>query len=155
MRVSGVRNNPLPSEAADEVVGSGELLRVAGLADHLVLCVPLTAATRGMIDASVLGAMRQGARLIDVSRGGVVDEAALTDALRSGRLAGAALDVFATEPLPEDSPLWAMENVILTPHACSDIVGWQERVAALFADNLLRWQAGRPLRNLVDPARGY
>jgi len=155
MRVIGVRTRPAPSEAADEVAGVDALRRVAAEVDHLVVCLPLTPATRGLIDADVISAMRPHARLIDVSRGGVVDGDALLDALKAGAIAGAALDVFASEPLPPESPFWEMENVIVTPHVSSDIRGWQLRVAELFADNLERWLAARPLRNVVDPARGY
>jgi phosphoglycerate dehydrogenase-like enzyme len=99
--------------------------------------------------------MKPSAVLIDISRGGVVDEAALLSALDTGRLKGAALDVFATEPLPADNPLWACENVIVTPHCASVYDGWDLKAVRMFADNLTRWRNGQPLLNVVDPERGY
>jgi len=90
-----------------------------------------------------------------VSRGAVIDEAALVDALRAGKLAGAGLDVFEQEPLPADSPLWDLENVILTPHVAGATPLYYERAAALFADNLDRFLSGQPLANRFDPVRGY
>ena len=120
-----------------------------------MLCVPLLTTTRGLIDASALAAMTSTAVLIDVSRGGVVDQAALVEALRSGEIAGAALDVFPVEPLPPESPLWDAPNVILTPHCSSIYAGWERRAAEMFCDNLDRWIEGRPLDNIVDPIRGY
>ena len=111
----------------------------------------LNAATRAMLSREGLAAMRPGAYLVNTSRGPVVDEAALVDALRSGHLAGAYLDVFETEPLPAESPLWAMPNVLITPHSSDNILGWPRRFAALFADNLERWRAGEPLLNPVTP----
>jgi phosphoglycerate dehydrogenase-like enzyme len=126
-----------------------------GRADFILSCTPLLPSTRGLVDAAGFAAMKPGAVLIDVSRGGVVDEAALIDALRAGRLGGAALDVFATEPLPPENPLWGFENVIVTPHCSSVYEGWERKSAALFAENLVRWRSGAPLANIVDPARGY
>jgi phosphoglycerate dehydrogenase-like enzyme len=93
--------------------------------------------------------------LIDVSRGGVVDEAALLAALHAGRLKGAALDVFATEPLPPDHPLWSHDNVIITPHCSSVYDGWDVKSARMFAENLSRYRCGEPLENIVRPERGY
>jgi phosphoglycerate dehydrogenase-like enzyme len=158
MRVIAVRSRPTaslaPSPAADQFVGPERLLWAVGEADHVAITLPLTSRTRGSIDASVIGALKPGAHFINVSRGGIVDETALLAALRSGTLA-ATLDVFATEPLPENSPFWNMENVVISPHSSSDIDGWQDRVIAVFAENLDNWLAGRPLRNLIDPAREY
>jgi phosphoglycerate dehydrogenase-like enzyme len=99
--------------------------------------------------------MKPGAYFYNVSRGKLVDEAALIAALREGRLAGAGLDVFETEPLPADSPLWTMENVIITPHVAGLTPYYFTRAAALFADNLERYLAGEPLENLYDAKRGY
>jgi len=124
-------------------------------ADFLLLCLPLTAATRGLMDAQAFGHLKPGAVLIDVSRGGIMRQAALIEALQSGRLGGAALDVFETEPLPPDNPLWGMANVILTPHCSSVYDGWDRRSMDMFCDNLDRWRQGLPLENVVDPARGY
>lgn len=126
-----------------------ELEAQLGQADFVVLAVPLTDATRHMIGAEQLAAMAPGARLINVARGAVVDEPALVDALRSGRLGGAALDVFEEEPLPEGSPLWDMEHVLITPHQAGDTGGWVEALGRLFAENLMRWQRGEALTNVI------
>jgi len=123
--------------------------------DYVVLAAPLTDATRGMIDAPALAAMKPTARLVNVGRGPLVVEDDLVGALRAGRLAGAALDVFADEPLPADSPLWDLPNVIVSPHMSGDVVGWRSELVALFSDNLTRYLDGRPLRNVVDKAHGY
>ncbi|MDA0567701.1 D-2-hydroxyacid dehydrogenase [Streptomonospora sp. S1-112] len=124
-------------------------------ADYVVLAAPLTDATRGLVDARFLAAMRPTARLINVARGPMVDEDALVRALREGAIAGAALDVAQTEPLPESSPLWDLPGVIVSPHMSGDVVGWRDELAALFADNLDRFLDGRDLRNVVDKRRGY
>ena len=126
-----------------------------GRADHVCLTVPLTRETHHLIDARRLARLRAGAFLYNISRGAVIDEAALVDALRAGKLAGAGLDVFEEEPLPATSPLWDLDNVILTPHVAGVTPLYYERTAAMFADNLERFLAGQPLRNRFDPARGY
>ncbi len=123
--------------------------------DWVVLAAPLTDETRGMIDAKALAAMKPTARLVNVGRGPLVVEDDLVAALSSGALAGAALDVFVDEPLPASSPLWAMPNVIVSPHMSGDVVGWRSELVALFHDNLTRYLDGEPLRNVVDKARGY
>jgi phosphoglycerate dehydrogenase-like enzyme len=99
--------------------------------------------------------MKPGAVLINIGRGQLVDEPALIEALRSGHLGGAALDVFATEPLPANSPLWDLPNVLVTPHSMSTALDENERLVDLFCENLRRYLAGQPLRNVFDPARGY
>jgi len=99
--------------------------------------------------------MKPGACLIDVSRGGVVHQSALIEGLESQKLGGAVLDVFEAEPLAADSPLWDLQNVIITPHCSSVYEGWELRAAQMFCDNLKRWRAGEALDNVVDPARGY
>jgi phosphoglycerate dehydrogenase-like enzyme len=124
-------------------------------ADYVVLAAPLTDLTRGMMDAAALGTMKPTARLINVGRGQLVVQKDLVAALTAGRIAGAALDVFADEPLPESSPLWGMANVIVSPHMSGDVVGWRSELVALFHDNLSRYLDGRPLRNVVDKRRGY
>ena len=108
-----------------------------------------------MVDAATIAQMQPGAVLIDVSRGGVVDQTALAAALTNGQLRGAALDVFETEPLPADSPFWDLENVILTPHCSSVYEGWELKSVAMFSENLSRYRRGDPLLNIVDPGRGY
>ena len=151
MRVLATRSTPAPHPAADAVHGPDALAALLPEADFVSLHVRLDAATRGLLSREAIAAMKPGACLVNTSRGAVVDEAALVDALRSGHLGGAYLDVFETEPLPAGSPLWTMPNVILTPHASDNIVGWPRRFAELFADNLDRWLAGEPLLNRVSP----
>ncbi|MFF6787385.1 NAD(P)-dependent oxidoreductase [Streptomyces sp. NPDC012510] len=124
-------------------------------ADYVVLAAPLTKTTRGMVDASVLAAMKPGARLINVGRGGLVDEPALIDHLASGRLAGAALDVFDQEPLPPRSPLWDMPGVMISPHTAGETTSERNALIEVFLDNLTRHIEGHPLRNVVDKRRGY
>ena len=155
LRVVGSRANPRPTDNVDQVFSPDQLHHMLGAADIVVVCVPLTAATRGLIDAAAIAAMAPGAIVIDVSRGGVTMGDALLDGLDSGHIAGAALDVFEQEPLPPDSPFWDCHNVIVTPHCSSEYDGWERRSAELFGDNLDRFRAGEPLTNIVDPARGY
>jgi phosphoglycerate dehydrogenase-like enzyme len=132
-----------------------ELQAMLALCDWLVLAVPLTAETRRLIGAQELSAMKPNAFLVNVARGPVVDEQALVAALRSGALAGAGLDVFEREPLPPESPLYDLANVILTPHVAGSSVCYNERLTRLFADNLRRYLAGEPLWNVIDRERGY
>jgi phosphoglycerate dehydrogenase-like enzyme len=122
---------------------------------YLVVAVPLTPHTRGLLDAAALAAMRRGAFLVNIARGAVIDEAALIDALQRGHIAGAGLDVFEREPLPKDSPLWAMNNVMITPHISGFTARYNRRLAALTAENMRRYLAGEPLYNRVDMRRGY
>ena len=121
-----------------------------GMVDDLVLALPLTDDTRHLIGARELSLMRPGARLVNVGRGDLIDEPAMIYALLSGQLGGAGLDVMSTEPLPDDSPLWDMPNVILTPHHSSDTPMTTVRVNELFLENLRRWLAGDQLHNEVD-----
>ncbi|OLM16568.1 MULTISPECIES: D-2-hydroxyacid dehydrogenase [unclassified Pseudonocardia] len=141
--------------AADGVHAFDELPGLLPDSDHLVLAAPLTDATRGMLHSGTIALLPERARVINVGRGPLVVQDDLTDALASGRIAGAALDVFEVEPLPADSPLWDMENVLLSPHMSGDVVGWKTMLVDLFADNLARFREGRELRNVVDPERGY
>ncbi|NMI00674.1 D-2-hydroxyacid dehydrogenase [Pseudonocardia sp. K10HN5] len=151
----GLRVPLVGRRAADGVHGFDELRGLLPDADFVVLAAPLTEATRGLLDAAALRRLKPTARVINVGRGGLVVQPDLVDALREGRIAGAALDVFETEPLPADSPLWTMPNVIVSPHMSGDTVGWRESLVELFADNLDRYRAGTPLRNVVDKTRGY
>ena len=155
MRVVGLRSRPQPTECVDIVGGPGDLPGFLEDADCIAVCAPLTSATRGMLGRAEIAAMAPGVLLADVSRGGIVDQAALAEALASGHVAGAALDVFETEPLPTDSPLWGIDNLIISPHCSSVYDGWEDASFDLFLDNLDRWVAGSPLRNVVDPERGY
>lgn len=155
LRVLGVRARPAAMADVDEVGAIAELGDFCRRTDFLVVCVPLTPLTRGLIGREVFSALKPGAVVIDVSRGGVMDQSALVDGLRSGRLGGAALDVFESEPLPTTSALWTIENVLLSPHCSSVYEGWERNSMRLFCDNLARWRAGEPLDNVVDPRRGY
>lgn len=137
-----------------EVVASDDLAAHIGWAHHVVLAVPLTDRTRGLVDETVLTAMRPSAHLVNVARGAVLDERALIRATADGSLA-ATLDVFETEPLPTDSPLWSAPGVVVTPHMSGDIVGWTDTLARQFVDNALRWLDGSELLNVVDLERGY
>lgn len=156
MRVIGVRRNPdLPFEFADKVVGPGALPDVLPEADFLVLVPPLTDETMRLIGPQELAAMKSSAYLINVGRGRHVDEAALIEALRNKKIAGAGLDVFETEPLPDDSPLWKLENTIVTAHYGGSNPRFTELAFGIFLDNLRRYMEGKPLRNLVDKKLGY
>lgn len=153
LRVLATRPRAEAHPSADEVHAPERLMQLLPQADIVSLHVRLDQGTRHMIGAEVLAAMRPGAILINAARGAVVDEAALVAALQSGHLGGAYLDVFETEPLPASSPLWGLENVLLTPHNSDGVADWPERFAALFADNLARWNSGEPLVNEVDLRR--
>ncbi len=123
--------------------------------DIVVICAPLTRLTRGMFNLEAFQRMRPHALLVNVSRGEIVNEPSLLQALRQGLIGGAGLDVFATEPLPEDSPLWSMENVIVTPHVAGESSLRSDRVVDLFVTNLQRYAGGQPLLNIVDKQEGY
>ena len=138
-----------------EIVSSAELSTHAGWADHLILAAPLTDATRGLVDGQVLAAMKPDAHLVNIARGPMVDEDALLDALTTHQIGGATLDVFDTEPLPPDHPLWDAPNVTITAHMSADVVGWRDELAAQFAANARRWLAGEDLHNVVDKKLGY
>jgi phosphoglycerate dehydrogenase-like enzyme len=120
-----------------------------------VIAAPLTPETNRLLDAASIAKMKPGAILINIARGQLVDEAALAEALESGRLGGAALDVFTTEPLPTDSPFWAMPNVVVTPHNSGFRAGHFDAVIDLFAENLKRFERGVELLNVVDLTVGY
>jgi len=159
MRVVAVKRDPAHRHdagvAVDELLGMDALDEALGRADHVCVTVPLTRETHHLIDARRIGRLRPGTYIYNVSRGAVIEEAALVAALRAGKLAGAGLDVFEQEPLPATSPLWDMDNVILTPHVSGVTPLYYERTAALFAENLDNLLSGRPLNNRFDPARGY
>ncbi|GAB2779417.1 D-2-hydroxyacid dehydrogenase [Amycolatopsis magusensis] len=134
---------------------SAELTDYLGEYDYVVAVAPLTEQTKGMFDARAFAAMKPGSRFINVGRGELVVTADLIAALRDGRPAGAALDVFDTEPLPNDSPLWSMEQVLISPHMSGDFLGWRNTLVEVFAGNFERWRTGQPLRNVVDKRLGY
>lgn len=155
LRAVGMRVSLVGRQARDGVHAADELPGLLGDCAWLVLAAPLTAQTRGLVDASLLARLPAHARMINVGRGALVVEADLVEALRSERLAGAALDVFATEPLPAGHPLWALPGVIVSPHMSGDVVGWRDALVELFADNLDRYRHGQPLLNVVDKEHGY
>jgi phosphoglycerate dehydrogenase-like enzyme len=127
----------------------GDLDELLPRADSVVITLPLTDETRGLFDRRRFGLMKPGAIFVNIGRGPVVDEAALVDALRSRQLRGAALDVYATEPLPADSPLWELDNVILSPHTAAQSIYENERIVELFAENLRRYLAGEELQSRI------
>ena len=157
-RVTGVRRNPdrgLPPGCA-RVVGPEALDAELPSADVLVLAAPHTRETRGLVTAERLDRLPEGAMLVNVARGALVDEAAMVARLRNGRLRGAVLDVFSREPLPSDDPLWHLPQVLLTPHVSAvSPEGFWERALALFLDNWRRFDRGDRLTNLVDKQAGY
>lgn len=155
MTTLGVRARPRPTADLDEVHSPEDLPVLWARADFIVCCLPLLETTRGLVDAEAFAAMKATAVLIDVSRGGIVVERALLAALDTRRIRGAALDVFTTEPLPADHPLWDYGNVIITPHCSSVYDGWEAKSVRMFAENLTRYRRGEALQNVVDPARGY
>ncbi|MDA1036677.1 MAG: D-2-hydroxyacid dehydrogenase, partial [Chloroflexi bacterium] len=152
MHVESIRRHPTGGAAS---YGPERLRERLAHADVVVLTLPLTDATKRLIGPAELQVMKPSAYLINVGRGGTVDEAALVEALRAGRIAGAALDTFTEEPLPATSPLWDLPNVIITAHYAGGTPSYQERALAVFIDNLDRYQKGTPLRNRVDATAGY
>ena len=154
VRVIGIRRSPLgPDEAdrVDEAATPDRLGEVLPRSDALVLIAPHTRETEGMIGAHELSLLPPGAIVVNLARGALLDEGALVDALRHGHLGGAALDVAAVEPLPADSPLWDLPNVLVTPHSAATVTRENERLTDLFVENLGRYRAGEPLRNLWRP----
>lgn len=143
------------AELADRLYPPQALGSMVALCDFVVVTVPLTSDTRGMINAQILGKMKSSAFLVDISRGGVVDHGSLIEALQEKRIAGAALDVYPVEPLPESSPLWTLSNVVLSPHVAGNAPGYQEHAVDLFTQNLRRYLSEQALLNLYVPERGY
>ncbi|GAA4422874.1 D-2-hydroxyacid dehydrogenase [Actinokineospora soli] len=135
----------------DSVAPMSDLRIALAGADYVILATPLTAATHGLVDEHALRAMKPTARLVNISRGGLIVLPDLVDALDKGALAGAALNVFADEPLPKSSPLWDLPDVVVSPHMAGDVKGWRDELVRLFADNLDRYIAGAPLINVVKP----
>ena len=142
LEVTGVRRTPTPEPGVTEVYTPAELETAVSDARFVVLAVPLTDQTERMVDDAIFAAMREDAYLINVARGGIVDEPALVDALATGEIAGAALDVFETEPLPESSPLWEMDDVIVTPHSGAFTREYHEHIAALVRESVTRIENG-------------
>lgn len=156
MSVSGVGRTARTDDADfGEVYASTDLSSVIEGVDYLVLLAPLTDATRGLVGERVLDAATPGLRVINVGRGELLDVGALLAGLRSGRIGGAALDVFDVEPLPQDSELWTTDNVVITPHMSGDALGWRGRLADLFVANFARYNRTEPLANVVDKRLGF
>lgn len=151
LHVIGVRRSPRTSaDTVDELVPPSQLKDVLPRADWLALACPLTDETRNVIDAKALARLPKGARILNIARGEVIDQDAMIDALRSGQLGGAYLDVTTPEPLPAESPLWTMPNVIVTPHNSAISAGNERRQLAIFCENLRRWGRGEPMLNEVN-----
>jgi len=149
MRVIGLRRSGGPVAGVDEMRPPEALTASLGEADAVSLHLRLTPATQGLFDAAMFGAIKPGAIFINTARGGHVVASDLLAALESGHLRGAYLDVFETEPLPPDSPLWTAPNLLISPHAADGVEDWEAHFSALFAENLEHWRAGRALRNVV------
>jgi glyoxylate/hydroxypyruvate reductase A len=151
--VRGWSNTPKSVDGIETSAGSDALEGVLASSDIVVCMLPQTEVTRGLLDAGRLAQMKRGAAFVNVSRGSIVDEPALIEALRTGQLAEATLDVFATEPLPLESPLWTMDNVLITPHLAS--IALPASAARQIGENVRRLRSGEPLLSRVDPRRGY
>jgi phosphoglycerate dehydrogenase-like enzyme len=155
MKVLGIKRTPEEVDNVDRVYGIEGLDEVLKESDFLVLCVPHTKETEKLIGERELRLMKNSAYLINIARGGVVDEEALIRALREGWIRGAGLDVFSQEPLPPSSPLWEMENVIITPHVAGSTPYYWDRAVSIFVENLGRFLRGEELINVVDKEKGY
>ncbi len=157
MTVNGVRARPAPCEGVDRVVGPDAMHEVLAISDWVIIVTPLTPQTENLFDRAAFDALKPGAFLVNMARGRVMDEDAMVGALRSGHLAGAAIDVFAQEPLPADSPLWDVPNLHITPHSAGFITfeDYDTQGTELFLDNMDRYLKGEPLLNVNDPVRGY
>jgi len=156
MRTLGLRRRPEPVPGVDETLTGAEgLARLLAESDWVVVAAAHTPETRSLLGAAEFARMKPTSRVVNVARGALIDEAALIDALRAGHIAGACLDVVATEPLPPDSPLWTLENVYLSPHSASWTRGLGKRQRRIFLENLARFRRGEPLANVVDVSRGY
>ncbi len=155
LRVLGVRRTATPHRDIDGLYAPNQLLTALPQANHVALCLPLTAATTGLIGQAELRAMKPTAYLYNVGRGASIDASALLRALQENWIAGAGLDVTDPEPLPPDSPLWALPNVILAQHTSGSSPYNADRITDIFLDNLQRYRQGEPLRNVVDKSQGY
>jgi phosphoglycerate dehydrogenase-like enzyme len=151
----GRRYRPELPEGFSRVVAASDLDATLPATDLLVICCPLTEQTRGMIGEKQLALLPAGALVTNIGRGPVIDEDALLASLQSGHLRGAVLDVFAREPLPEDSAFWTLPNVVVSPHSASTVSGENARLTELFIENLLRYRAAEPLINRYESAHGY
>lgn len=155
LEVIGLRRSGAAVPGVTRVYRPDALHEALGRADHVACTLPATPATRGLLDRAAFAAMKRSAFLVNVGRGAVIDEADLVAALAAGEIAGAALDVFAQEPLPPDSPLWRAERLLVTPHVSGFSADYRARAARVFADNLARYLGGLPPENVIDADRGY
>ena len=156
MRVLGLRRNADRAvPGVDEMFSHARFHEFLGQSDFIVVTTPSTPETLGMFDAAAFHAMKPSAYFICISRGGVADDDALLQALQQGWIAGAGLDAHGVEPLPPDSPFWSLPNVIITPHNGATTLATAQRSVDIFVDNLTRYVAGQPLRNVVDKSAGY
>jgi phosphoglycerate dehydrogenase-like enzyme len=158
MRVLALRRDPSTrpgDEDVDQVFASDQLHAMLPLCDYVAVTAPLTAETTGMIGKREFDVMKPTAVIMNAGRGPVIQEAAMIEALKTNRIRGAALDVFDVEPLPSDSKLWDLDNVLLTAHCADHVDGWVESAVIFFLEQFARWRKGEPLKNLVDKRAGY
>ena len=155
MRVTALKRTATPAPGVERVFGPGQLVPFLKEAEYVINTLPLTDQTRGLFGAAEFAAMRSDALFVNIGRGGTVQTDALINALKSGSIAGAALDVVDPEPLPSDHPLWSLDNVILTPHYSGAHPGYVQRASAIFLENLVSYLAGEQLVNVVDKHAGY
>jgi phosphoglycerate dehydrogenase-like enzyme len=155
MSVIGVRRRVEPVPGVDRMVQPERLGEVVAEADYLAIAAPLTDATRGAVSREVIARMKKTAWLVNIARGAIVDEDALVEALHAGRIGGAGLDVFATEPLAADHALWKLENVMISPHSSNSSANVRHRTLSFFVENLRRFKSGEDLLNRVDIEAGY
>jgi phosphoglycerate dehydrogenase-like enzyme len=155
VHVIGSRRNPAPIEGVERVIGPDQWRTLLPRADFVIVASPLTAATRGMLGAAELAAMKPSAYVINIARGPIIDQAALVEALQAGRIAGAALDVTDPEPPAADDPIWQAPNIWVTPHISYSSPQTAERMVQIFLENLRRYARREPLLNVVDKAAGY
>lgn len=158
MQVIALRRRPEQSQGdplVDEVMGNDRLLELMARSDYVVVAAPLTPDTRGLVSAQAIAAMKPSAVMINVGRGAIIDEPALIDALRHKRIRGAALDVFAQEPLPDGHPMYGLDNLLLSPHCADHTRTWIDDAMVFFTGNLERFLRGEPLRNVVEKRLGY
>ncbi|MDP9170088.1 MAG: D-2-hydroxyacid dehydrogenase, partial [Acidobacteriota bacterium] len=157
-RVLALRRDTAPrpgDEDVDRVYATKDLHEMLPECDYVVAAAPLTPTTKHMLSTAEFNLMKPGAIVINVGRGPVIDEAGLCEALRAKRIGGAALDVFEEEPLTPASPLWAMDNVLISAHTADHTKDWLNDSAVFFVEQLARWRSGRPLKNIVDKSAGY
>jgi len=155
MKVLGVRRRPAPDPLCDEVVGLDRMRDVIARSDYIVVILPLTAETRHLVGAAEISAMKPGAVFINIGRGPVVDEAPLIEALRAGRIRGAALDVFEQEPLPDGHAFYSLPNVLLSAHCADRVPTWRQDSMRLCLENLARFRRGQELLNVIEKGQGY